>query len=91
MPDFFKGQPLDMSLYPPDTDEKMKAAKAWQAEHADLGEKLGVLMEVRKVLAEKYPTVKSWGVYGLCWGGKIAILASGPDSQFAVSGTAHPG
>lgn len=90
VPDIFDGHALDMSLYPPDTEEKMKGAKAWQEKHGDVGEGLNALMGVRKALDDKYPTVKVWGVYGLCWGGKLAILASGKHSLFAVSGTAHP-
>jgi dienelactone hydrolase len=35
--------------------------------------------------------VKNWGVFGLCWGGKIAVLVSAQGSPFSVSGTAHPG
>lgn len=91
VPDFFDGHPLDMSLYPPDTEEKMKAAKAWREKHGDTDEGLSALLRVRKALDDKYPTIKSWGIYGLCWGGKVAIMASGKDSAFAVSGTAHPG
>lgn len=91
VPDFFDGHPLDMSLYPPDTEEKMKAAKEWREKHGGTEEGLNALMRVTKALDDKYPTVKTWGVYGLCWGGKVAILASGNDSPFAVSGTAHPG
>jgi len=35
--------------------------------------------------------VEGWGVFGLCWGGKIAVLASLPPTHFKVSGQVHPG
>jgi len=35
--------------------------------------------------------VEAWGAYGLCWGGKVVALSSGPGTPFKASGQVHPG
>jgi dienelactone hydrolase len=72
MPDFFKGEPLPLSIYPPDTDEKMQMAKAFMTK-VDIGWSVEKLVEVVKEAKgkEEFGGVKSWGAYGLCWGGKV--------------------
>lgn len=76
MPDFFKGKPLPLSLYPPDTDEKKKTAMSFMATTANIDENLVKLAEVVKEAKGKgeYESVKNWGIYGLCWGGKVCWL-----------------
>jgi dienelactone hydrolase len=55
------------------------------------------LVEVRRELGETWPETEGHvGVFGLCFGGKVAVLATGPGNEgvgrrFNVSGTAHPG
>ncbi|PVH89428.1 hypothetical protein DL98DRAFT_580127 [Cadophora sp. DSE1049] len=36
-------------------------------------------------------SVEKWSALGLCWGGKVVALTSGPDTPFQVSGQVHPG
>lgn len=54
------------------------------------------LIVLRKELATRYPAVDDHvGVFGLCWGGKVVVLATGagnegPGRRFTASGTAHP-
>lgn len=91
VPDFFKGKPLPLSLYPPDTDEKKKTAGAFMQGTANFDINLLKLGEVVKEAKGKYDTVKGWGCYGLCWGGKIAVLSSRTGTEFKAAGTAHPG
>ena len=76
MPDFFKGEPLPLSLYPPDTDEKKKTAMIFMATTANIDGNVVKLVEVVKEAKGKgeYESVKSWGTYGLCWGGKVCWL-----------------
>ena len=71
MPDFFKGEPLSLSLYPPDTDEKKKTAMEFMAGPANIGKNVEKLVEAVKEAKRKYGNVRSWGTYGLCWGGKV--------------------
>ena len=76
MPDFFKGEPLPLSLYPPDTDEKKKTAMSFMATTANIDGNVVKLVEVVKEAKGKgeYESVKNWGTYGLCWGGKVCWL-----------------
>lgn len=74
MPDFFKGEPLPLSLYPPDTDEKKKIAMEFMGGTANVDKNVERLVEAVKEAKEKYESVKSWGTYGLCWGGKVCRL-----------------
>ncbi|KAK9453577.1 dienelactone hydrolase [Dipodascopsis uninucleata] len=91
VPDFFKGEPMDSALFPPDTDEKKAKVQKFITEKArtpDLGTHLPKFAEMIK---SKYKTVKSWGAVGLCWGGKVTALASYRSDLFAVTGQVHPG
>ncbi len=91
MPDFFQGEALPISLYPPDTEEKRAVAKEFMATKADVGKNVGKLLEVVKEGKERWGHVRKWGGYGLCWGGKMVVLVSGEGTPFLASGQAHPG
>lgn len=91
VPDFFKGEPMDPGLYPPDTDEKKAKAAEFMATKANVQEGAKMLVETIKEAKGEYAGVKTWGTYGLCWGGKIAALCCGEGTEFKVAGTAHPG
>ena len=75
MPDFFKGEPLPLSIYPPDTDEKKKTAGEFMRGKGDFEATVKKLLEVVKEAKERYSGVESWGVYGLCWGGKVCFYS----------------
>ncbi|KAI0880507.1 alpha/beta-hydrolase [Annulohypoxylon maeteangense] len=97
VPDFCKGVYMQEAWMPPDTDEKKGAIEKFLSEPASIPKNADKVIEVRKVAGEKWPsTGDRWGVFGLCWGGKIAVLVSGkgndgPGRVFKASGTAHPG
>lgn len=91
VPDFFRGKPLPLSLYPPDTDEKKKIAGEFVKGTANIDANVAKLAEVVNEAKRKYEGVKGWGCYGLCWGGKLAVLSSGSGTDFKAAGTAHPG
>ncbi|CAK7207362.1 hypothetical protein SEUCBS139899_010172 [Sporothrix eucalyptigena] len=97
VPDFFEGDGAKPEWLPANTPEKQKALGDFFGSKADFAKNTEVLLTVRKALAERYPAVDDHvGVFGLCWGGKIGVLASaagneGPGRRFNVSGTAHPG
>ncbi|KAI1136432.1 alpha/beta-hydrolase [Hypoxylon sp. FL0543] len=96
VPDFFEGVYVQPDWLPPDTDEKKAAFAKFQGEQAAIPKNVDRLIEVRKAAGEKWPSVGDrWGVFGLCWGGKVAVLACGKDNEgagrvFKVSGQAHP-
>lgn len=71
MPDFFKGEPLPLSLYPPNTDERKKTVGEFMQTKANIDANTKKLLEIVKEAKGKYTEVEGWGVYGLCWGGKV--------------------
>ncbi|OTA66037.1 dienelactone hydrolase family protein [Hypoxylon sp. EC38] len=97
VPDFFGGVYVQPAWLPADTDEKKAAFAKFQSEQAAIPKNVEKLIEIRRAAGEKWPSVGDrWGVFGLCWGGKVAVLACGKDNYgpgrvFKVSGTAHPG
>ncbi|KAH6658400.1 dienelactone hydrolase family protein [Truncatella angustata] len=97
VPDFFKGVYAQPNWTPPDTEEKKAAFAKFRSEQAGIPQNVGKLIEFRKEAGEKWSSVgeEGWGVFGLCWGGKLGILVSGAGNEgrgrkFAASGTAHP-
>ncbi|KAI5861511.1 alpha/beta-hydrolase [Durotheca rogersii] len=97
VPDFFAGVYAQHEWLPPDTDEKKEAFARFRAEQAALPKNVEKLLAVRRAAAERWPsTTDRWGAFGLCWGGKVAVLVSGkanegPSRLFKATGAAHPG
>ncbi|CAK7268796.1 hypothetical protein SEPCBS119000_003245 [Sporothrix epigloea] len=97
VPDFFNGDGAKPEWLPADSDEKKKLIGDFFAAKANPAENTQTLLRLRKEMAVRFPAVDDHvGVFGLCWGGKIAVLATAADNEgagrrFNVSGTAHPG
>lgn len=98
VPDFLKGATFDPANIPPDTDEKKAAVAAFIEGPANMARGVANLLQVRKEAGARWAQIDDgkWGVFGLCWGGKAGVLATGKGNEgkgrrFAVSGTAHPG
>jgi dienelactone hydrolase len=98
VPDFFKGDYCQASWFGPSaTAEDQAAREGFMKRQVRIEATVEKLLEVRKEVGEKWPEVEGHvGVFGLCFGGKIAVLATGVGNEgtgrkFSVSGTAHPG
>ncbi|KAJ5690924.1 alpha/beta-hydrolase [Penicillium malachiteum] len=91
VPDFFQGDGLSHDIIPPDTEEKKTRMGEFLAKKANIPENVKVLVGAIQDYKARFPTVTKWGAFGLCWGGKVTALASGPDTEFAASGQVHPG
>lgn len=97
VPDFFEGDGLPQDAIPMDTDEKKKIAGDFFAGVANLETNLNKLLAVRKEIATRFPESEGHvGAFGLCWGGKLAVLAGGEGNEGSgrrlnATGTAHPG
>ncbi|KAI1377910.1 alpha/beta-hydrolase [Hypoxylon crocopeplum] len=97
VPDFFEGVYVQPDWIPTDTDEKKALVAKFRDEQAAIPKNVAKLLEVRAAAGDKWPSAGDrWGVFGLCWGGKVGVLAcgagnEGPGHVFRVSGTAHPG
>ena len=89
VPDFFKGDTFPMGVQ--GEEEKKAAVEKFLTEQAAFPKNIEALHHVATAAKETWSTVQNWGVFGLCWGGKIAALVSGPDTRFQASGQTHPG
>jgi len=98
IPDFFRGKPFPSEKFPPfesplkhgpTTDEDKKQ---FQDFFSDAGRPDLRLPELLRVAAwVKAAGAPSVGVYGLCWGAKVAIMAGGQDpAVFSSVAQAHP-
>jgi dienelactone hydrolase len=90
IPDFFEGSPADISWYPPDTDEKgQKLGNFFQTTGAPPASAARIPGLI-KAFNDHNPSIKSWGVVGFCWGGKIVSLTSGKDTLYKAAAECHP-
>lgn len=91
MPDMFEGTPLDINVYPPNTDEKKAAMqKFWVEKALPPGHIERVKTKIVPALKERFPSVEKWAVIGYCWGGKVSTLLSSEGTPFIASIQAHP-
>ena len=81
---------VSINRYPPDTKEKgEKLGHFFQtagAPPAAASKVPTVVQEINKA----YPNIKTWGVVGFCWGGKIVSMTSGSDTPFKAAAECHP-
>jgi len=90
IPDFFEGNPADISWYPPDNEEKGKKLGAFFGGPAAPPKTLSKIPKVLEVLKKENPYISSWAIIGYCWGGKIAALASQEGTPFSATAMLHP-
>ncbi|KAL3419454.1 AIM2 family protein C30D10.14 [Phlyctema vagabunda] len=90
VPDFFRGNPAQYEWFTNQSQECKQAKETW-LKNMKFKEHLPDLYKVLDAAKDVYPEALNWGAYGLCWGGKMAVLASGEGTPFKVSGQVHPG
>jgi dienelactone hydrolase len=79
MPDFFQEHGCaDIAWYPPDTDEKGKKLGKW-FEGAAPPKHLPKIAGLVAAAEKANPNIKSWGMIGYCWGGKMVSLIAGKE------------
>lgn len=76
MPDFFEGEPADISWYPPDNDEKGKKLGEFFNTKAAPPKTIENVGKVMTELKQKNPEIKQWGIVGFCWGGKVSAFGA---------------
>lgn len=74
VPDFFKGSPMQNEWLANPTEENVKAKDDFRKGMAEFGRHVVTLLGVVKEAKGKWENVTSWGVLGLCWGGKASFL-----------------
>jgi len=90
IPDFFEGNPADISWYPPDNEEKGKKLGAFFEGPAAPPKTLAKIPKILDALKNDYPNISTWAIIGYCWGGKIAILSSQEGTPFSAASVMHP-
>ncbi|KUM60432.1 hypothetical protein ACN42_g6691 [Penicillium freii] len=60
------------------------------AKKASPEKNLATLYSVANEAKSLYAAVEKWAMLGLCWGGKLAALASADQTPFVASGQTHP-
>jgi len=90
MPDFFDGQPLDISVYPPDTPEKQKTLGAFFSGIGAPGRAAERVSGIVKGIKEFNPNIKTFVTVGFCWGGKVVSLISQSGTPFKAAAECHP-
>jgi dienelactone hydrolase len=70
IPDFFEGEPADISWYPPDNKEKEQKLGAFFQSKAAPPKTLPRIPKIVKELSES-KGIEKWGIMGFCWGGKV--------------------
>ncbi|KAL9109433.1 MAG: hypothetical protein Q9227_005941 [Pyrenula ochraceoflavens] len=90
VPDFFEGQSFPAWAQARDTEEKKEAVSQFLAGAAAFPKNVDTLHRVATEAKQKWSGIEKWAVFGLCWGGKIAALVSGPGTVFKASGQTHP-
>ncbi|KAI0317998.1 dienelactone hydrolase [Amylostereum chailletii] len=90
MPDFFSpSPPWDTARHPPKTPEDKAALQAFFGGPANPPDAVDKLLRVARTL--KADGAKRVVAYGLCWGGKVAILAGSKiDTPLDAIATIHP-
>lgn len=71
VPDFFKGAPLEASIFPLDTPEKGQKIMSFLENEANPDTNKAVLLKVVEEAKAKWTGIESFGAVGLCWGGKV--------------------
>jgi dienelactone hydrolase len=78
VPDFLEGSYAQEEWYSgAPKDEATKAAEAsFMTKMANFQGSVEALVGVTREAREKFPLVEGWGVFGLCWGGKVGFVVS---------------
>ncbi|KAL9054069.1 MAG: hypothetical protein Q9162_004398 [Coniocarpon cinnabarinum] len=90
MPDWFDGKPADISWYPPQTEDHGKKLGEFFSNQGAPAKTVARVPKVLDELQQRYPDIKTWGIIGMCWGGKVVNLVSQNQSRFKAAVSAHP-
>ena len=90
MPDFFEPeQPFPIDSFPPKTDDDKDALQKFFAGPAKPEKAVDNLVNLGKMIRENGATTV--GAYGMCWGGKVTILAGSQEKPvFDAVAAMHP-
>ena len=87
VPDFFHGDGAKPDWIPADTDEKKQLLGKLFSGNAAIPKNAQSLQALAEAGKAQFPSVKKWGAYGLCWGGKVRAC----NHLFSSSSDIHAG
>ncbi|KAL3422268.1 AIM2 family protein C30D10.14 [Phlyctema vagabunda] len=90
IPDFLEGKPADITWFPPDTDEKKKHMGDFFGNQGAPPKTAARVPIVLKEIQKQYPNIKTFGIIGFCWGGKIVSLTTKSGTPFSAAAECHP-
>lgn len=88
LPDFFRGEPWLHSEFPPVTDALTLKFNRWLFNTANMNDRIEDIQDIVKELKKR--GYEKFGLYGFCWGGKIASLSGGESTPFVGVAHVHP-
>lgn len=81
MPDFFDGKVIPLDWFPPDTEEKVAGVTEWLHKTALPELHIPRVAGIIAAAEQLYPHIKTWGLMGYCWGGKMVSMLSARQGQ----------
>ena len=91
IPDFYRGEGIDISWFPPDTEEKQRLVKKFKD---GPGQIAPAVVTVSKVIDEIKNTYggkfNKFFAVGFCWGAKVAYLSSQESTLLSAVAGCHP-
>lgn len=88
MPDFLRGKPWPVEAFPPRDEAEKKKMSEWFDTIGNISDRLGDIQNVVKELKES--GYEKFGLYGFCWGGKIASMCGNEGTPFVGVAQVHP-
>jgi dienelactone hydrolase len=87
LPDFFRGNVWDENNFPPENPEDLQK---WLQEHGnwDTIVKYDIATVINAFQSRE--NITEVGIFGMCWGGKVATLAATEVREIKVAGLVHP-
>lgn len=90
MPDFFGDSAANILDYPPKTPRQNATINAYLAGTGDPLKYGSRVTPILNAIKKAHPEIKTWGMFGTCWGAKITALNSQAGTQFKAAAQAHP-
>ncbi|KAG4270724.1 hypothetical protein FPRO04_02705 [Fusarium proliferatum] len=90
IPDWFKGSPCPIEIYPPDNDDKKKQLGDFFGTYPP-PKVAGQVPDYVKAVKDQDSAIEKFGIIGYCWGGKVVALSVKADSNpFSIAAQIHP-
>ncbi|KAG9232378.1 hypothetical protein BJ875DRAFT_443229 [Amylocarpus encephaloides] len=91
MPGYLETHPPKMQWFMPNASDQDKEEKTeYFTGIANPASAIELTPKLVASIYEKYPSIKSWGALGLCWGSKVVFATTGQGTPFNAGAGVHP-